>query len=150
MTSRNPRTRLGAASGAGARGPCRPGLTRTQAMRQGKTSVAARERIREESPVRDVGPCPSRRERTGLSKLGPPPAAAKRIDFTKPGLTKAMMARLQHAQKQRLEAEQKKCQEEAAVSRRPRRTAAPIGGDARAGRERLPPRKWHPEGALQV
>ncbi|XP_033208945.1 uncharacterized protein LOC117167847 [Belonocnema kinseyi] len=148
MTSRNPRTRLGANSGAGARGPCRPGLTRTQTMRQAKTSVAARERIREESPVRDVGPCPSRREKIGLSKLGPPPAAAKRIDFTKPGLTKAMMARLQHAQK-RLEAEQKKRQEEASASRRPRRTAAPIGGDARVGRERLPPRKWHPEGALQ-
>ena len=147
MANRSTRSRLGATSGAGARGPCRPGLTRTQAMRQTRAAMP-RERPREET-MRGAGPCPQRRQRTCLAKLGPPPTEPKRLDFTKPGLTKAMMARLQHAQKLRAEEEQKKCQEDAAASRRPRRTAAPIGGDARAGKERLQ-RQWQPEGPLQV
>lgn len=68
----------------------------------------------------------------------PPRPEPKKVDFTKPGLTKAMIAKMKHSEKFKQELERKS---EATVHARvPRRTPAPIGGDARVGRERSVPR----------
>ena len=141
MASRNPRPRIGTNAAAGARGLCRPALTRTQILRQAKTAAAAA--VREARPRED--PCPSRRQRTSLARVGPPPADPKRLDFSKPSLNKAMLARMQHAQKLKMAEEQKNRQEQASM-RRSRKVAAPVCGDARTGRVQ----NWQPEGTLQV
>lgn len=55
------------------------------------------------------------------------PVEPKKVEFTKPGVTKAMMARVKQAEKFKQEYERKR--EETMPVRRPRRTPAPIGGD---------------------
>ena len=54
-------------------------------------------------------------------------------------MTKAMAQRLKHTQKLQEDMERKERERaQAAATRRPKRTAAPVGGDARMGRERRP------------
>ncbi|EGI65106.1 hypothetical protein G5I_06568 [Acromyrmex echinatior] len=106
-----------------------PGLTKTQALRQARSATVVKEYERKETarqpqPVPLAGP--SRRQYT--------PAEPRRVDFARPTMTKAMMARMKHAEKFKQEYERKR--EEAMPRRRPRRTPAPIGGDPRLGRER--------------
>ncbi|CAK9808092.1 hypothetical protein ANTQUA_LOCUS5459 [Anthophora quadrimaculata] len=116
--SRNPRA-----------GTC-PALTRTEQLRRARSAALVKEsqkrgttRQPEEFKVR------KRYER-------PDP---KKVDFTKPGMTKAMMARVKQAEKFKQEYESKK--ETYAAGHFPRRTPAPIGGDARMGRERITGRR---------
>ncbi|XP_043469090.1 uncharacterized protein LOC122502856 [Leptopilina heterotoma] len=130
MASRHQRTRTGASSER-ARGICRPATTRAQALRQAKSAAIINSRL-QEAP----GAPNPRRVRTGLARVGAPPLEPKRLEFSKPGVTKAMMARMQHVQKLKEAEEQKRRHEEAAIAGRPRRTAAPPGGDARLGREK--------------
>ena len=79
--------------------------------------------------------------RTGLAVVGPPPACSKKINFARPGITKAMEMR-QKAAAAKLEAAAAK--EREAARRCPRRTPAPVGGDAREGRERSAGRRRAP------
>lgn len=130
MSSRHQRTRTGVSSER-ARGICRPATTRAQALRQAKSAAIINSR-HQDTPA---APNP-RRVRTGLARVGAPPLEPKRLEFSKPGVTKAMMARMQHVQKLKEAEEQKRRHEEAAIAGRPRRTAAPPGGDARLAREK--------------
>lgn len=66
------------------------------------------------------------------------PAEPKKVEFTRPGVTKAMMARVKQAEKFKQEYERKR-EETMPMRRMPRRTPAPIGGDPRFGRERRAP-----------
>lgn len=133
MASRNQRSRLGVSSG-GVRGICKPGTTRAQALRQAKSAAMINSRAEPPPPLPPPAPI-SRRVRSGLSRVGAQPLEPKRLDFSKPGMTKAMMARLQHTQKLKEAEEQRRRQEEVATSRRSR-TVGPLGGDARFGRDK--------------
>lgn len=69
---------------------------------------------------------------TTIPKRGPPPTCPKKVDYKRPQMTKAMMQRLKHAEKIREDMERKERERvEASQLRRPKRTAAPPGGDAR-------------------
>lgn len=104
-----------------------PRLTKTQQLRQAQTAATLRDydRKREETTRHQADPF-SRRHRV----VRPEP---KKVDFTKPGMTKAMMARVKQAEKFKQEYERK--QEMLTTARKPKRTPAPIGGDARSRRQ---------------
>ncbi|XP_051162944.1 uncharacterized protein LOC127282624 [Leptopilina boulardi] len=126
MASRNQRLRSGV-SAERTRGMCRPGTTRAQALREAKSAAMINSRLEP--------PAIPRRVRTGLARATS--LEPKRLDFSKPGMTKSLMARMQHVQKLKEAEEHKRRQEEAAANnRRPRRTVASQGGDARLGREK--------------
>ncbi|XP_035737121.1 uncharacterized protein LOC118448220 [Vespa mandarinia] len=110
----------------------RPGLTKTQALRQARSSALVKQYAEKKETIEQPQPEPPKRRRIA------PTHEPKKVDFTKPGLTKAMLARKKHAEQFKKEYERKKEEETAHVGRRPKRTAAPIGGDARVGRERMP------------
>lgn len=103
-----------------------PGLTKTQALRQAKSATVIREYEQKQETVRPKPqPAladPGRRRRYT-------PAEPRRVDFSKPAMTKAMMARMKHAEKFQRELFERK--QEETMRRRPRRTPAPIGGDPR-------------------
>ncbi|XP_018354967.1 PREDICTED: uncharacterized protein LOC108755949 isoform X1 [Trachymyrmex septentrionalis] len=106
-----------------------PGLTRTQALRQARSATVVREYEQKETgrqPQPVLADPIRRRQYT--------PAEPRRVDFARPTMTKAMLARVKHAEKVKQEIERKR--EESMPRRRPRRTPAPIGGDPRFGRER--------------
>ncbi|KAL2730958.1 serine/arginine repetitive matrix protein 1 [Vespula squamosa] len=110
----------------------RPGLTKTQALRQARSTALVKQFAERKETVEQ--PEPPKRRRIA------PTHEPKKVDFTKPGLTKAMLARKKHAEEMKKEYARKKEEETAPATRRPRRTPAPIGGDARVGRERMPKR----------
>ncbi|XP_012061551.1 PREDICTED: uncharacterized protein LOC105624810 [Atta cephalotes] len=113
-----------------------PRLTKTQALRQARSATVVREFEQKEEAARQPQPQPAL---AGPSRRRVPlhtPAEPKKVEFARPAMTKAMLARVKHAEKLKQEYERK--QEEAAP-RRPRRTPAPIGGDPRLGRERRRP-----------
>lgn len=103
----------------------RPGLTKTQALRQARSSALVKQYAERKETVEQPPPEPPKRRRIA------PTHEPKKVDFTKPGLTKAMLARKKHAEEMKKEYVRKKEEETAAVGRRPRRTPAPIGGDVR-------------------
>lgn len=102
----------------------RPGLTRTEQLRQAKTARELQERAARLPPPEPL--------KVRKRHVRPEP---KKLDFTRPGMTKAMLARLKQAEKFKQEYERKQ------EVQLPRRTPAPIGGDPRFGRERVPPRR---------
>ncbi|EFN82777.1 hypothetical protein EAI_01936 [Harpegnathos saltator] len=107
-----------------------PGLTKTQALRHAKSAALIKEyeQKKEAGRLQQVAEPVTRRRHVV--------AEQKKVDFTRPSVTKAMMARVKHAEKFKQEYERKR--EETAPTRRvPRRTAAPIGGDVRFGSERV-------------
>ncbi|XP_047365664.1 uncharacterized protein LOC124955372 isoform X1 [Vespa velutina] len=110
----------------------RPGLTKTQALRQARSSALVKQYAEKKETIEQPQAEPPKRRRIA------PTHEPRKVDFTKPGLTKAMLARKKHAEQLKKEYERKKEEETAHVGRRPKRTAAPIGGDARVGRERIP------------
>lgn len=72
-----------------------------------------------------------------IPRRGPPPREPKKVDYKRPAMTKSMAQRLKHSQKLQEDMERKERERvQAAAARRPRRTAAPMGGDARMGREK--------------
>jgi len=105
-----------------------PRLTKTQALRQARSATVVREYEQKEEAARQPPPPPA--AVAGPSRKRPPraPAEPKKVEFARPAMTKAMLARIKHAEKFKQELERK--QEEAAP-RKPRRTPAPIGGDPR-------------------
>ncbi|XP_017799315.1 PREDICTED: uncharacterized protein LOC108580155 [Habropoda laboriosa] len=110
--SRNPRA--GACPG--------PGLTRTEQLRQARTAALLKDTEKKEARIRQQEDFKVRRKYVRPE--------AKKVDFKKPGMTKAMLARVKQAEKFKQEYERK---EEALTSGRlPKRTPAPIGGDARS------------------
>ncbi|XP_076240979.1 uncharacterized protein LOC143183340 [Calliopsis andreniformis] len=123
------------------RTPRGPGLTKTEQLRQAKTSAFVRDlEKRRETTSRQPDPF-ARRKKVVMHE-------PKKVDFKKPGMTKAMMARVKHAEKFKQEYERK--QESLMSDRRPQRTPAPIGDYSpdiytklfliRMGRERTPHR----------
>ncbi|XP_066589226.1 uncharacterized protein [Prorops nasuta] len=114
-----------------------PRMTKTEQLRQAKSSAVVREYQQKESKAA----APEEPRRRVLPKRGPPPSDPKKIDFQRPGLTKAMLARMKHAEKFKENLERK---EQEAQVRKPRRTPAPICGDARLGRERTQRRSASP------
>ncbi|XP_011700849.1 PREDICTED: uncharacterized protein LOC105457710 [Wasmannia auropunctata] len=115
-----------------------PALTKTQALRQARSATIVKEYEQREtgrpSQPQILAEPAGRRRRYA-------PAEPRRVEFTRPTMTKAMMARVKHAEKIRQEYERK---QEEPVRRVPRRAPAPIGGDPRFGRERVPPRRRVP------
>lgn len=101
-----------------------PTATRAQLLREAKSSAAVRdmEKKQQELAKRQADPF-VRRKRVVM----PEP---KKVDFKKPGMTKAMMARVKQAEKFKQDYERK--QQALTSDRRPRRTPAPVGGDARS------------------
>lgn len=114
--SRNPRI--------GARVGC--GLTKTQQLRQARSSAALQEYEQKQDKFKRPED-PLRRRK--YEKPEP-----KKVDFSKPTMTKTMLARMKQAEKFKQDYERKR--EE--TTHHPRRTPAPIGGDARMGKERIP------------
>lgn len=112
MASRNPQ-------------PGPPGLTKTQRLRQTRSATM----VKEYEQKQETAGRPRQAIDVGRTRkyVAPEP---KRVEFTKPTMTKAMMARVKHAEKVKQEYERKR--EEAMPTRRvPRRTPAPISGDPR-------------------
>ncbi|XP_076300973.1 uncharacterized protein LOC143219069 [Lasioglossum baleicum] len=107
----------------------RPGLTKTQQLREAKTTAMVRELQKKEEAVRP--------QQDAFKSRRKPAYEPKKVDFHKPGMTKAMIARMQQAEKMKQEYERKR-QEATAGDRVPKRTARPIGGDARLGKEKAP------------
>ncbi|XP_015175693.1 PREDICTED: uncharacterized protein LOC107066012 [Polistes dominula] len=108
----------------------RPGLTKTQALRQAKSAALVKQYEERKETIEPP--------KVDLSKRRKKPVhEPKKIDFSKPGLTKTMLARMKHAEKIKQDYERKMEQQAAQVGRKPKRTPAPIGGDARIGRERV-------------
>ncbi|KZC05949.1 hypothetical protein WN55_06124 [Dufourea novaeangliae] len=105
------------------------GLTRTQQLREARTVARIREIEQKEHTLKSQAD--ALRPRRRIDRPEP-----KKVDFHKPGMTKAMLARVKQAEKFKQEYEQKK-QMATGGDRIPKRTAAPIGGDARVGRERM-------------
>ncbi|XP_012223014.1 titin-like [Linepithema humile] len=124
MTSRNP-------------GLSRPGLTKTQQLRQAKSAALLKEYEQKEIGRQQQQPPPQRPVEPSRRRRHVEP---KRVDFSKPTMTKAMMARVKHAEKFKQEYERKQ-EEMMPVRRVPRRTPAPVSGDPRFGRERIPARR---------
>lgn len=112
MATRRPRT-----------GP--PGLTKTQALRQERSAAMIKEyeQKRETGRPQQVAEPVTRRRHVVTEQ--------KKVDFTRPAMTKAMMARVKHAEKFKQEYERKR-EETMPMRRVPRRTAAPVGGDVRS------------------
>ncbi|XP_043488593.1 uncharacterized protein LOC122515341 [Polistes fuscatus] len=109
----------------------RPGLTKTQALRQAKSAALVKQY--EERQMKETVKQP----RVDLPKRSKKPVREPtKIDFTKPALTKTMLARVKHAEKLKQDYE-RKMEQRTQVGRGPKRTPAPIGGDARMGRERV-------------
>ncbi|XP_014485148.1 PREDICTED: uncharacterized protein LOC106749811 [Dinoponera quadriceps] len=107
-----------------------PGLTKTQAMRQARSAALVKEYEQKKETGR-----PQQVEPQVVVRRKHVVAEPKKVEFTKPTMTKAMLARVKHAEKFKQEYERKR--EEALPMRRaPRRTLAPVSGDARFGRER--------------
>ncbi|XP_033324869.2 uncharacterized protein LOC117219665 [Megalopta genalis] len=106
------------------------GLTKTQHLREAKTSALLRELKQKETIARGQQQDVFKARKRVLRE-------PKKVDFQRPGMTKAMIARMQAAEKVKQEYERKK-HEEMIGERIPRRTPAPVGGDSRIGRERLP------------
>lgn len=102
-----------------------PGFTRTQALRQARSAALVKEyeQKRETTRPQQVAEPVTRRRHVV--------AEQKKVDFTRPTMTRAMMARVKHAEKFKQEYERKR-EEAVPVRRVPRRTAAPIGGDVRS------------------
>lgn len=113
--SRNPRA-----------GTSSVGLTKTEQLRRAKTAAMVQEleKKREALMKHQAEPAAPARPKKILSY------EPKKVDFSKPTMTKSMMARLKHAEKFKQEYESRK--EITSGDRRPRRTPAPIGGDARS------------------
>lgn len=109
--SRHPR---GAGAGAA--------LTRTEQLRQARTAALVKSIAQREEAVarQQVDPSKVRRK---ISRTEP-----KKVDFAKPGMTKAMLARIKQAEKFKQEYERRR---EVVTARVPR-TPAPVGGDARS------------------
>lgn len=103
----------------------KPGLTKTQALRQARSSALVKQYTEKKETVEQPQREPSRRRKIASTH------EPKKIDFTKPGLTKAMLARKKHAEQIKKDYARKKEEESSHIGRRPKRTAAPIGGDAR-------------------
>lgn len=100
------------------------GLTKTQQLRQAKTSVLLQEQKKKQDEEKRREPDPfGRRKRVVV----PEP---KKVDFKKPGMTKTMLARVKAAEKFKQEYERKK-EATLTAGRVPKRTPAPIGGDSR-------------------
>ncbi|GAB1859945.1 hypothetical protein CAJAP_00898 [Camponotus japonicus] len=116
----------------------RPRLTKTEALRQARSAALMKEIERKEEAKRQPEPVidPGRRRRYI-------PAEPKKVEFTRPAMTKAMMARVKQAEKFKQEYERKR-EETIPTRRMPRRTPAPVGGDPRFGRERVPPARRAP------
>ncbi|EZA62794.1 hypothetical protein X777_07610 [Ooceraea biroi] len=111
----------------------RPELTRTQKLRQTRPATLVKEYEQKQEigrPQQAIDP--GRRHRYPVSE-------PKRVEFTKPAMTKAMIARMKHAEKAKQEYARK--QETIPPRRIPRRTPAPIGGDPRLGREKISARR---------
>ncbi|KAL0114185.1 hypothetical protein PUN28_011481 [Cardiocondyla obscurior] len=106
------------------------GLTKTQALRQARSSTIVKEFEEKQETTRQQKPVLAEhgRRRPYI------PAEPKKVDFARPGMTKAMVARMKQAQKKIRQYEDK--QEEFKPQRMPKRTPAPVGGDPRFGRER--------------
>ncbi|XP_015585388.1 uncharacterized protein LOC107263076 [Cephus cinctus] len=127
---------------AGRAGRAGPSVTRTQLMRQAKSSAVVRDTIQQNVAQQPGAGCPSKKPRVPkLSRKVAAPPSPKKIDFRKPGLTKAMLARMQHAKKFQSELD-KRC-DDTVARQKTKRKAAPLGGDARFGKER-PARKKSP------
>ena len=100
----------------------RPQLTKTEQLRQARTATRMRDVELKEDAARRQQRDPFKPRRR---MIRPEP---KKVEFTKPGMTKAMLARIKHAEKFKQEYERK----QESVTSVPRRTPAPIGGDARS------------------
>lgn len=101
-----------------------PGLTKTQALRQARSAALVKEYEQKEEEGRQPQPAePGRRRRRY-------PTEPRRVEFARPAMTKAMMARVKHAEKFKQEFERKR-EQTMPVRRIPKRTPAPIGGDPR-------------------
>jgi len=98
-----------------------PTLTKTAKLRQTRSATLMKEYEQKQETARPPPPLPEVRRRR-------PVAEAKKVEFAKPAVTKAMLARIKHAERVKAELERKR---EEALPRRPRRTPAPIGGDPR-------------------
>ncbi|XP_012260160.2 uncharacterized protein LOC105688419 [Athalia rosae] len=147
MAGRIPSGRAPARGGQCA-GPSRgirnPGLTRAAQLRQAKSAAFVKEQEAKEAAknIRVGGPCDvPRKARVPKFTRGPPPAEPRRINMTKPAMTKAMLARMKHAEEftknlanQRNEANFQRTQR------------APTGGDPRQCRQ---PRQRATPGSLQ-
>jgi len=101
-----------------------PGLTKTQALRQAKSAALVKEYEQKEEAERQRQPTELGRRRRYV------PAEPRRVEFARPAMTKAMMARMKHAEKFKQEFERKR-EQTMPVRRMPKRTPAPIGGDPR-------------------
>jgi len=98
-----------------------PVLTKTARLRQTRSATMVKEYEQKQEAARRPPPPPEVRRRVRM----PEP---KKVEFAKPAVTKAMLARIKHAERVKQELERKR---EEALPRRPRRTPAPIGGDPR-------------------
>ncbi|XP_054011523.1 uncharacterized protein LOC128894082 [Hylaeus anthracinus] len=100
------------------------GLTKTQIMRQAKAAAVVQEFEKRHDADMKYQPDPLKTRKRILSY------EPKKVDFKKPGMTKAMLARVKQAEKFKQDYERR----QAAVGgdRVPRRTPAPIGGDSRS------------------
>ncbi|XP_076759055.1 uncharacterized protein LOC143428217 [Xylocopa sonorina] len=128
-----------------------PSLTKTEQLRRQKTAATLREFGQRQDTLAKHQPDPFKTRRR---MVRPEP---KKVDFTKPGMTKAMLARVKQAEKFKQEYERK--QEAVTSDRQPRRTPAPIGDEQQAahflvigiqmllgfliGKERTPGRERH-------
>ncbi|XP_076229238.1 uncharacterized protein LOC116431412 [Nomia melanderi] len=103
------------------------GLTKTQQLREARTTALVRElQQKEEAAARHAADPFKPRKRITREP--------KRVDFHKPGMTKAMIARMKQAEKFKQDYERR-----TRGDQMPRRTPAPIGGDARLGKEKAIP-----------
>lgn len=139
------------------RGSRNPGLTRAAQLRQAKSAAFVKEQMAKEEALAAQGqaPCaaPSKARVPRFTK-GPPPAEPRRIQMTKPSMTKAMLARMKHAEEFTKNLEK---QRGAAVfQKKPATRVAPVGREPRrrpptAAPPCVEPRgeDWRPQGALQ-
>lgn len=111
MASRHPRA-----------GPS--GITKTQQLRQARSAALLKEYEQKQEAAK-------RQQVDPVIKHRRPVAEPKRIDFSRPAMTKAMMARVKHAEKFKQEYERKR-EETIPMRRVPRRTPAPISDDPRS------------------
>lgn len=103
----------------------KPRLTKTEALRQARSSTLVREYEQKQEAARQ--PRPSLAEPPGRRRRYTP-AEPKKVEFTRPGMTKSMLARIKHAERFKQELERKEAKP---TGRVPKRTLAPVGGDPR-------------------
>lgn len=161
MAGRAPRAGQCGAGAGPSRGPRNPGLTRAAQLRQAKSAAFVKEQGAKDDALaaRVGGACEAGPRKPRVSKFtrGPPPAEPKKINMTQPGLTKAMLARMKHAQEQVMNLSRER--NEAVFQKRQIPKRPP--GERKLSREpkRLPPaacapppeprEEWRPQGALQ-